>query len=256
MSSPEHVQKNFRYFLQFSAFSLFNLLYLPPFCLCILISGGRLTRPMIRGWGYAMLFIARVKVVVEEPVWREFARQRRRVITFNHSSTMDMFLMTTMWPPRGSAIIKKEMLWLPVMGQAMMVADFVALDRSNRAKSASSLSALAKRMHSRELSVEIAPEGTRSHDGKLQKFKLGAFHLAAEADAPIVPLVLYGASALWPRWQRHSNRGRVTIRLLPEQPSGAGDTSPEAFRARAEHLRALYEAELEKMSREVSIQLP
>lgn len=254
MSAPERVQKNFRYFLQFSALSLFNLVYLPPFCILLLITAGRLARPLIRTWGRVMLFIARIELVIEEPARRELERRRRRVITFNHTSTMDMFLITALWPPQGSAVIKKEMLYLPLMGQAMWSAKFVALDRSNREKSASSLAAAAERMRRYDLSVAIAPEGTRSLSGELQKFKLGAFHMAAAADAPIVPLVLHGAGILWPRWQRHSNRGRVTIRLLPEMPSGAEDTSNAAVHERSVRLHALYEAELAVMLRDVSIE--
>lgn len=252
---PKPGPRPIRFALQFAALSLVNLTYVPILVLVALLSGGRLARPVIRGWGHAMLWIAGVQLVIEPEARRELARRRRRVVTFNHCSTMDMFLMTALWPPRGAAVIKKEMLRLPVMGQAMALLDFIPLDRSDRGKASALLSEAAARMRTRELSVIVAPEGTRSMTGELQRFKLGAFHMAAEADAPIVPIVLHGSKQLWPRNQRHCNRGRVTVRVLPEQPSGADDASPEAIRARAEHLHAMYAEALAEMERDVPVLL-
>ena len=250
---PKAGRRPVRFALQFSALALVNVLYLPLLILVTLLSAGRLARPMVRGWGYSMLWIAGVQLVIEPEARRELGRRRRRVVTFNHCSTMDMFLMTALWPPRGAAVIKREMLNLPVMGQAMRFLDFIALDRSDRGKSAAMLSEAAARMRARELTVMVAPEGTRSMTGELQRFKLGAFHMAAEADAPIVAVVLHGTRQLWPRNQSHCNRGRVTVRVLAEQPSGAGDTTPEAFHARADALRTRYAETLDEMARTVPV---
>jgi len=45
---------------------------------------------------------------------------------------------------------------------------------------------------SKRVSVMIFPEGTRSTDGEVHKFKDGAFRLAIETGTPIIPLVLDG----------------------------------------------------------------
>jgi 1-acyl-sn-glycerol-3-phosphate acyltransferase len=195
-----------------------------------------------------------VHLVLEPPVVAELSRRRRRVLTFNHNSTMDIMVMTALWPNGTVAVVKREMLWVPLMGTAMYFLDFLPLDRGNHDRATASLHAAAARVREADLTLMIAPEGTRSRTGELQPFKLGAFHLAAEADAPIVPLAVHGTRELWPRWQLQCNPGTVTVRLLPEQPSGHGQPqTPEAVRERAQRLHTCYEATLAEMRATVPV---
>jgi 1-acyl-sn-glycerol-3-phosphate acyltransferase len=73
----------------------------------------------------------------------------------------------------------------------------------------------------------VYPEGTRSHDGWLGRFRLGAAHLAAEHGVPVVPVVHAGTFAAMPRGQGWPSPGRrsVTIRFgQPVQPD-AGESA-------------------------------
>ena len=47
-------------------------------------------------------------------------------------------------------------------------------------------------------SVFLFPEGTRSKDGKLRKFKIGAFKIAVDGNSPIVPITIHGTRAMMP----------------------------------------------------------
>jgi putative phosphoserine phosphatase/1-acylglycerol-3-phosphate O-acyltransferase len=49
------------------------------------------------------------------------------------------------------------------------------------------------------MSLVIFPEGTRSYDYKLGRFKKGAFHIAMQAGVPIVPIVIRNAHDVMPR---------------------------------------------------------
>jgi 1-acyl-sn-glycerol-3-phosphate acyltransferase len=69
--------------------------------------------------------------------------------------------------------------------------------------------------------VMIFPEGSRSPDGKLQRFKVGAFRLAASAGAPVLPVTIDGGTAAWPPSRRLPRPGRITItyhRVLTVDP--------------------------------------
>jgi 1-acyl-sn-glycerol-3-phosphate acyltransferase len=78
-------------------------------------------------------------------------------------------------------------------------------------------------------SVLIFPEGTRSPDGWVRKFKLGAAFVAAEARVPVVPISLRGSFAAMPRGRNWPVPGRqaVTVRfgrpVLPIEGEGARD---------------------------------
>jgi len=233
-----------RWAVQSLGFWSFNAVFLPTLLVALLSSRGerRRTRAtaLVRWWGRSTLRIFGIRLVVSAETAAELQRRRRRVLTFNHSSTLDICLMTALWPEAGAAVVKREMLHLPLMGQAIAMLDFVPLDRRNPAVAQASLQAAAERMRREDLTVMIAPEGTRSPSGALQPFKLGAFHLAAQADAPIVPLVLHGVPAVWPRSQWYARPGTVTAQLLPERSAG----DPQVVHEQAKELHRDYLAAL------------
>ena len=54
-------------------------------------------------------------------------------------------------------------------------------------------------------SVYICPEGTRSHDGKVKKFKPGAFILAHKLKLPIIPIAISGTSVALPKYSMNTS---------------------------------------------------
>ena len=87
---------------------------------------------------------------------------------------------------------KKQLQWMPLLGQWMTLSGAVFIDRGNSAKAIRSLTAAGETIKKRHTSLWIFPEGTRSmrehHD--MLPFKKGAFHMAIEAGIPIVPVVV------------------------------------------------------------------
>jgi len=76
----------------------------------------------------------------------------------------------------------------------------------------------------------LFPEGERSIDGELKKFRKGAAILSAHLDAPIVPVAMDGVYDLWPRGRSFSWRGLlpwratpVTLRFGPPVRASRGD---------------------------------
>jgi long-chain acyl-CoA synthetase len=61
----------------------------------------------------------------------------------------------------------------------------------------------------------LFPEGERSIDGELKKFRKGAAILSAHLDAPIVPVALDGIFDLWPRGRALNWRGLLPWRAKP-----------------------------------------
>ena len=65
----------------------------------------------------------------------------------------------------------------------------------------------------------IFPEGTRSKDGEIHRFKAGAFTLAKEAGAEILPVVLDGTKTLIKKNLAFNWGNRITVRVLPPVPA-------------------------------------
>lgn len=85
----------------------------------------------------------------------------------------------------------------------------------------------------------IFPEGERSRDGALRRFKLGAFRLAVSLGVPILPVTIAGAHDSWPPGRLLPRRGRVRIIYHPPILPDPGLDPRASARALAERVQAL-----------------
>jgi 1-acyl-sn-glycerol-3-phosphate acyltransferase len=87
--------------------------------------------------------------------------------------------------------------------------------------------------------VMIFPEASRSPDGKLQRFKLGAFRLACARRVPILPVTIVGGHESWPPGRILPRPGRLTIVFHPViTPSRDSGDLRHAARELADRVRA------------------
>jgi 1-acyl-sn-glycerol-3-phosphate acyltransferase len=117
------------------------------------------------------------------------------VVMSNHRSYYDIPAAFVAVPGRMRMVAKKELFRVPLFGRAMAQNGFIRVDRSDRKSAVESLNE-SRRLLAEGTRVWIAPEGTRSKDGRLGKFKSGGFHLALDAGARILPLVVQGTEAI------------------------------------------------------------
>ncbi len=107
----------------------------------------------------------------------------------------------------------------------------------------------ARSLLMRGIPVLIFPEGTRSKDGELGRFKPGAAALAAACDVPCIPVALIGAHIAHPRGTNWPKRGRFPVGVVFGDPLrvAEGESKGEfAERARQEilRLRELHSADI------------
>jgi 1-acyl-sn-glycerol-3-phosphate acyltransferase len=127
----------------------------------------------------------------------ERARGGPFVVMSNHQSLYDIPALYQTLPLRLRMVAKAELFKIPIWAQAMRAAGFVELDRSARERAIESLER-AQSALGQGTSIWIAPEGTRSKDGRLGPFKLGGFHLAVGAAARILPVTVSGTRLILP----------------------------------------------------------
>lgn len=128
---------------------------------------------------------------------RETARERieplrPRVYMTNHTSLLDMPAILALLPGQNTTLIKKEAFRVPLVGSAFRAVGFVPVDRTNPSAARRSLERAVDAIREGH-SLVIAPEGTRSRDGKVGPFKTGGFRIAVAAGAPIAPITVTGA---------------------------------------------------------------
>ena len=133
----------------------------------------------------------------------------------NHVSNLDPPVIFPALPGMSSALLKKELMRIPLLGTAMRLGKFVPVDRGNRRDSAKvSVTAAAEALKS-GLHILIFAEGTRSKDGRLAAFKRGPFYLAMETGAPIVPIVISGTQDMMRKHSGAITPGVARVQMLP-----------------------------------------
>ena len=139
---------------------------------------------------------------------------RNYIFMSNHVSNLDPPLLIPLLPHRVTVMVKKELFKVPVFGKAMLMADFVPIDRHNREAAIASVRE-AEETVKRGLHMAVFPEGTRSRDGKLLPFKKGPFYLALEAGVSIVPITIVGTERLLPKGRVLAKPGEATVIFHP-----------------------------------------
>jgi 1-acyl-sn-glycerol-3-phosphate acyltransferase len=133
----------------------------------------------------------------------------------NHVSNLDPPILLPAIPGMCSVFLKKSLMKIPFVGIAMRMAKYVPVSRGHsRAEAEQSVAIAADALRS-GLNIFIFPEGTRSPDGNLLPFKKGAFFLAADANAPMVPIVIQGTAQMMRKGSLKIFPGVATVRFLP-----------------------------------------
>jgi 1-acyl-sn-glycerol-3-phosphate acyltransferase len=164
------------------------------------------------------------------------------VYAANHSSYMDIPILLAYIPDNLRLTLRSSLTRIPIWGWALLVGPFLILDRSNPKRAARMIRNAVERIRG-GASVLFFPEGTRTADGAMQHFKRGAFHLAVEAKAPVLPVAIIGSYDMLPRNKWLPQWGcRAEIRIGEAiDPSEILAKSPVA--ERAEEMRLMAEAE-------------
>jgi 1-acyl-sn-glycerol-3-phosphate acyltransferase len=95
-------------------------------------------------------------------------------------------------------LAKAELFRIPLWGHGLRAAEFVEVDRGNHTRAVQSIDHAARLVRD-GVSIWVAPEGTRSLDGRIGKLKKGGFHLALATQTPIVPVAIRGTLQVLPR---------------------------------------------------------
>lgn len=152
----------------------------------------------IQNWVKEILSYVKPKVRVLNPNGVAPQHGQPTLLMCNHASLYDIPLTYAAFPDVTIRMLaKKEMRKIPFMGKSMEVAGFPFIDRHNRQQAIQDMQKV-REMLADDIVMWIAPEGTRSRDGRLAKFKKGGFITAIQAQAVIIPIAIRGAHLILP----------------------------------------------------------
>jgi 1-acyl-sn-glycerol-3-phosphate acyltransferase len=167
------------------------------------------------------------------PLWQVHVHNRDRidpnttyVMVANHLSLLDILVLFRLFT-HFAWVSKIENFKVPVIGWNMSMNGYIKLVRGDRG-SADRMMSQCRQSLGRGTSIMMFPEGTRSRDGNLKKFKPGAFELALQMGVPILPIVVSGTGdALPKKGFVLQGKHRIDIEVLPPiTPDRFASTNP------------------------------
>ncbi|MGI6393555.1 MAG: lysophospholipid acyltransferase family protein [bacterium] len=202
---------------------LFLIFYLFWGLLCYpiyLLSGKKVGKSIVQTLFTVTLKICGVKTVVEG--LENVDENEKYLVISNHQSVFDIPVIGAALPLNLRIFAKKELLKIPLFGQLLLMYDFVFVDRNNPRQAVKDLKKASEKMEL--FSFLVFPEGTRSKDGKVGKFKSGTFSLAIEANKAILPVALRGVSKIMEPGKFIVNKGTVYMKVFPPVKIKEGDS--------------------------------
>lgn len=196
---------------------------------------GYLAHWCARTW--SRLILGTTGVVVDVQGLDRLVAGRTYVFVANHQSIYDIPILFWSLPFQLRIIAKESLGRFPFLGWHLRRTGHMLVNRARPNRAA--IFGWASALTSNGLSLIVFPEGTRSRDGQVARFKGGSFYLALEAGLPVVPLSLVGSRHVMLKGRLATYPGRV--RLVVHEPidtSALAGTDRKVFGERVRRIVA------------------
>lgn len=175
------------------------------------------------GWGRVFCRVAGVRLTVAglENIQPDVSY----VVVSNHLSNFDTMSHLAGLPLPIRFLAKAELFRIPVFGAALRAVGMVRVNREGGRAELESINRDAAREVRLGRSLMIYPEGTRPRDGRMKKFKKGAFVIAHELQAPVLPTAIVGSREVWAPGAKLICSGPIRVTVMPPRPTAGLDRS-------------------------------
>jgi 1-acyl-sn-glycerol-3-phosphate acyltransferase len=160
-----------------------------------------------RAWSWLILATTGVEVTVHG--LERLVKGKTYVFVANHQSIYDIPCLFWNIPFQLRIIAKESLGKFPMLGPHLKRTGHMLVDRSKPDRSG--IFGWASRLTSNGLSLIVFPEGTRSKDGMMGKFKGGSIMLAMQAGLPLVPISVIGSRHVMKKGELTTRPGHVTL---------------------------------------------
>ena len=166
---------------------------------------GRSYLALARAWSRSFLWLYGIRIVTQG---EQLVSGLPTVYVSNHSSYVDIPVILASIQDDIRLMLRDSLTRIPIWGWALKVSPFLIISRENAARAKATLDNATATIR-KGASVLLFPEGTRTSTGALQPFKRGAFKIALESCARVVPVYLDGAFDVLPRTEKLPRTNRT-----------------------------------------------
>jgi 1-acyl-sn-glycerol-3-phosphate acyltransferase len=165
-----------------------------------------------RSWANVNLWMLKILCGLTYTVeGRENIPAGAHVSMWKHSSAWETIAQASVFPPQ-SWVLKRELMWIPLVGWAVKCLKPIAINRKAGASAVNQVIDQGKQRLKEGLWILIFPEGTRVAVGENRKYGVSGALLASKAGCKVIP-VAHNAGYFWPRrgWVKKPGTIRVVI---------------------------------------------
>jgi 1-acyl-sn-glycerol-3-phosphate acyltransferase len=195
-------------------------------------SSGDFGHRCARAWAWLVLKTTGVDVSVRGA--EQLDPRRSYVFASNHQSIYDIPIVFTALPLQLRIVAKASLGNFPFLGWHLRRTGHLLVDRKN--PGAGVVKKMA-RLVSGAKSLIVFPEGTRSMDGTVARFKAGMFLVAIDAGLPVVPVSIAGSRHVMLKGRLMTCPGRVTLTV--HEPILTAGVGRQGARDLAERVRGI-----------------
>ncbi|MDD5228817.1 MAG: lysophospholipid acyltransferase family protein [Methylococcales bacterium] len=166
-----------------------------------------------RLWCMLMLWIMKITVGLKYEVegLENVNPEQAAIIFSNHQSAWETLALRVILPPQ-SAVIKRELLYLPLWGWSLLLLKSIVIDKRNPRGALKSLVKQGTQYLNEGICVLIFPEGTRAAPRDVLPFNAGGSVLAHHSGYPVIP-VAHNAGDFWPRYSFFKYAGTIKVKI-------------------------------------------
>jgi len=177
---------------------------------------GNFAHKCAQAWSW--LILATTSVSVQVKGLDQLDPKQSYVFVSNHQSIYDFPVLITSIPFQLRILAKASLRAFPVLGWHLRYTGHLLIDRTRVGRATlASIASLMGRGHS----LILFPEGTRSINGEVLRFKSGIFSLAIEANLPVVPVAVIGSRHVMRKGRLMTCPGKVEL-VIHEPVSTVG----------------------------------
>jgi 1-acyl-sn-glycerol-3-phosphate acyltransferase len=169
---------------------------------------------VVRSWARTQLAASRILCGLDYVVeGREHIPAGSHISMWRHSSAWETVAQAVIFPPQ-SWVLKREILWIPVIGWATWLMRPIAIDRSAHSAARNQVISQGRQCLEAGRWILIYPEGTRVAVGERRRYGISGALLGAAAGCSIVP-VAHNAGRYWARRGLLKRRGTIRVVIGP-----------------------------------------
>ena len=158
------------------------------------------------------------------------------IVIANHNSFADIPVILTATQRMLGFLAKVELGRIPILSYWMRRIGCVFIKRREKGAGQKFKDKISEISAEKPPQIVIFPEGTRSKTGKMNEWKSGAFRMATEFDAIILPIILQGTAESWERRKKSNAIQTVEAKILEPVDTANCDKDIKTLKADLEKL--------------------